>query len=220
MLQSAASLNPVMVFFLGFPLLWYFKKNQEESTVEFPFFKGYKWFVLYSCVVLGITGIVCMAVKKLFLSPGALYWLSLKTDFRFLSAFIFWIILLGVMRGIQYLVSRYLPKVSLSPFLDTTCTTFFIGKARHQFSVYDHVKGAYLCIICLVIFRENSFLDVFFSSIGAGVGWTLGLLGIIGISILKKAADTHPLMEDIWVEFLCLSFIGIALCMVWGLRFI
>jgi len=210
MMEFILSLNPVLMFFLGLPLLWWVKQNLDEDQNPSlkDRYRGYTRFIAYTVTTMLISSALSWGIFRHFLMPGSLEWAGLKTDFRFLSALIFFLILKGVMAILNALCRRYLKSVSselLLFFSDSLCQ-IKIGQTPHAFRPCDQITGAYLGLLCLVVYRSNSFFSLFQASIGACIGWSLGLWMIVAISFFTKNKASISQLSEFWTS---LFFLGI-----------
>lgn len=224
MMEFILSLNPVLMFFLGLPLLWWVKQNLDEDQNPSlkDRYRGYTRFIAYTVTTMMISSALSWGIFRHFLMPGSLEWAGLKTDFRFLSALIFFLILKGVMAILNALCRRYLKSVSselLLFFSDSLCQ-IKIGQTPHAFRPCDQITGAYLGLLCLVVYRSNSFFSLFQASIGACIGWSLGLWMIVAISFFTKNKASISQLSEFWTSLFFLGITGLLCCAIWGIRFI
>ena len=223
MMDFIFSLNPVLMFFLGLPLLWWVKQNlnNDQKTSLKDRCRHYIGFMTYTLVTLLISAIISWTLLQNCLMPGSLEWVGLKTDFRFLSALIFFLVLKMVMKILLQLCHRYF-KNRLSEFLLFFSKSLYsvkIGQGQQSFRPYDQLTGAYLGILCLVVYRSHSFFSLCQASIGASIGWSLGLWVMVGISFFTEKKASIPQLSEFWTSLFFLGITGLLCCAIWGMRF-
>jgi len=222
MMDFLLSLNPVLMFFLGLPLLWWLKQNLSNQTSLKERYRLYIGFIGYTLVTVVLSSTLSWSLMQYCLIPGALEWAGLKTDFRFLSALIFFLVLKMVMTVLNRLCHLYLKnsRSALSLFFSKSLSPITIGKTEHVFRPYDQIIGAYLGMICLVVYRSNSFFSLLQASIGASIGWSLGLWLMVGISFFTDKKASVPQLSEFWTSMLFLGITGLLCYAIWGMRFI